>query len=78
MAAMGGSVLATPDYRHLSSKEYEHVYEPAEDTFLLLDALEADLAQLRSATHRTCVEIGSGAGLCITALAMALGPELKY
>lgn len=32
--------MATPFYNHV--KKYPNVYEPAEDTFLLIDALEKD------------------------------------
>lgn len=42
----------------LSKQDYLHVYEPAEDTFLLLDALDADKALLRSKAPSLCVEIG--------------------
>jgi hypothetical protein len=38
--------LPTPDHGHLTAADFEHVYEPAEDTFLFLDALEADAAAL--------------------------------
>jgi release factor glutamine methyltransferase len=39
-------MLSTPDYSHFKSKDYENFYEPAEDTFLLLDALEKDIEYL--------------------------------
>ena len=46
MAAMWSHHYPTPDMAHLSSEDYSWVYEPAEDTFLFLDALEKDIDTL--------------------------------
>ncbi len=39
--------LETPDTGHLAEEQFSSVYEPAEDSFLLLDSLELELARLR-------------------------------
>ncbi|GAA5864187.1 hypothetical protein JCM8547_001285 [Rhodosporidiobolus lusitaniae] len=57
-------MLPTPTYSHLSTRDFEDVYEPAEDTFILLDALEQDAELLKGS--RMCLEIGSGSG-CVSA-----------
>ena len=45
-------MLPTPDISHLSREDYDHVYEPAEDTFLFLDALETEQDFLRELGYR--------------------------
>lgn len=55
----------TPDIAHVQRGVYaEAVYDPAEDTFALMDALEEDAKEIANAT--LCVEIGSGSG-CVSA-----------
>lgn len=64
--------METPLTNHIKPEEYEFVYEPAEDSFLLLDALEKDLPFLEKLNPFTCLEIGSGSGIIITALSKRL------
>ncbi|XP_038052223.1 methyltransferase N6AMT1-like isoform X2 [Patiria miniata] len=66
------SGLKTPDYSHLHSEDFQDVYEPAEDTFLLLDALEKDAEFIQRKRPCVCVEVGSGSGVVITFLAQLL------
>ena len=37
----------TPDYSHIREEDLQHIYDPAEDTFLLLDALEKEVHLLK-------------------------------
>eukprot|EP00045_Choanoeca_perplexa_P013801 m.158090 g.158090 ORF g.158090 m.158090 type:complete len:124 (+) comp16459_c0_seq16:2151-2522(+) len=67
-----GYTVKTPDYTHLGATDFEHVYEPAEDTFLLIDSLEVHAEDLIAMKPTVCVEVGCGPGLAITALGMML------
>ncbi|KAJ1729675.1 HemK methyltransferase member 2 [Coemansia biformis] len=67
--------LPTPDTAHLRRPEYASVYEPAEDTFLLLDALESDRVELQALRPTVCVEIGSGSGCVSAFLGQVLDPH---
>lgn len=51
---------------------FDNVYEPAEDSFLLLDALELELPSLITKKPLITVEIGSGSGIAISSLAKYL------
>ncbi|TBU64724.1 S-adenosyl-L-methionine-dependent methyltransferase [Dichomitus squalens] len=66
-------MIPTPDLSHLKAADYQHVYEPAEDTFILLDALEEDADVLRNLHPRICLEIGSGSGCVSTFAGKILG-----
>uniref|UniRef100_A0A0M3IUL4 Methyltransferase HEMK2 n=1 Tax=Ascaris lumbricoides TaxID=6252 RepID=A0A0M3IUL4_ASCLU len=56
------TMLPTPSYM-ISDEQRESVYEPAEDTFLLLDALEKDAEVLRDRDVSIVVEVGCGSGV---------------
>ncbi|XP_062062345.1 methyltransferase N6AMT1 isoform X2 [Lepus europaeus] len=73
MAAAG---FPTPLYGHVGHGAFSDVYEPAEDTFLLLDALEAAAAEL--ARVEICLEVGSGSGVVSAFLASLIGPQALY
>ncbi|KAI6153333.1 S-adenosyl-L-methionine-dependent methyltransferase [Pisolithus tinctorius] len=59
-------MIPTPDLSHLTEQDKLHVYDPAEDTFLFLDALEQDAEDLKGEKPLICLEIGSGSG-CVSA-----------
>lgn len=53
--------MSLPSLDHFNFREYEHFYEPAEDTYLLIDALQADADFLRDSVRPSlCLEIGYG------------------
>ncbi|KAL2919197.1 S-adenosylmethionine-dependent methyltransferase [Polyrhizophydium stewartii] len=52
--------LPTPEIGHITRSDYRNVYEPAEDTFLLLDALEKDGDWLRRRSPTLALEVGCG------------------
>ncbi|MFH4978150.1 hypothetical protein AB6A40_004859 [Gnathostoma spinigerum] len=54
--------LPTPLY-HLSSSQTNAVYDPSEDSFLLLDALEKDADEIRKLQPLIVVEVGCGTGI---------------
>ena len=66
-------VKEMPTLAHLCRGDYERIYEPSDDTFLLCDALTADEAELRRRQPALCVEVGSGSG-CVSAHLAALLP----
>ncbi|TIB74311.1 hypothetical protein E3Q23_02736 [Wallemia mellicola] len=60
------SMIPTPDLSHLKASDYDKVYEPAEDTFILLDAIEEDVEEIKRNRPNLCYEIGPGSG-CVSA-----------
>ncbi|KAH7927416.1 hypothetical protein BV22DRAFT_1007089 [Leucogyrophana mollusca] len=69
-------MIPTPDLSHLTQTDFVHVYEPAEDTFLLLDALEQEADELKKHPPLICLEIGSGSGCVSAFLGTILGPSV--
>ncbi|XP_008302959.1 methyltransferase N6AMT1 [Stegastes partitus] len=72
------SSLPTPLYGHAGRAEFRDVYEPAEDSFLLIDALEKDADRLRLLSPGVCVEVGSGSGVVSAFLASVVGASALY
>lgn len=64
----------TPDISHLTTSHYDNIYEPAEDSFLVLDAIEKEYSFISSLNPGICVEIGCGSGIIISFLSR-LFPE---
>jgi release factor glutamine methyltransferase len=67
-----------PSLDHASMKDFDHVYEPSDDTYLLIDGIQADINEnptLRS-NSRNLLEIGCGSGVPIVFLASLLPASL--
>ncbi|XP_039376693.1 methyltransferase N6AMT1 isoform X1 [Mauremys reevesii] len=72
-------MIPTPRHPHVGARgPFREVYAPAEDTYLLLDALEQDAAQLRDAGVEISLEVGAGSGVVSTFLASIVGPSSLY
>ena len=68
----------TPSLSHFKSKDYESFYEPSEDSFLLMDAIEKDMEFIIARNPSYCLEIGSGSGCVISFAASLLGCSRVY
>ena len=53
-----GLRLPTPCTSHLKEEEFRVVYEPSEDTFLMMDALEIDAETLQELQPALVLEMG--------------------
>ncbi len=70
--------FTTPDISHITRTDHQNIYEPAEDTFLLLDALQTECQFLRERKPLICLEVGSGSGVVSTFAAQMLGNKTFY
>ncbi|XP_061178400.1 methyltransferase N6AMT1-like isoform X3 [Saccostrea echinata] len=75
---MSDANFPTPKLSHLTTEDFNHIYEPAEDSFLLLDALEKDHERIQRLRPSICLEVGCGSGICITFLATLLKSFSSY
>ncbi|XP_043557140.1 methyltransferase N6AMT1 isoform X2 [Chiloscyllium plagiosum] len=71
-------MFSTPFSPHVGHGEYADVYDPAEDTFLLMDALEKDVKEIKQLCPRICLEVGAGSGVVSVFLASIIGPTSFY
>lgn len=60
--------LSTPSFAHLKEKDFENVYEPAEDTFLMMDALEKDYKTILESKYAALISETSRLSLIIVCL----------
>lgn len=59
-------MATVPNLDHLKREDFERVYEPAEDTYLFLDAMESQQSFLEGRQVQIALEIGPGSGALIT------------
>lgn len=60
------------------SSFFQQVYEPAEDTFLLMDAIEQDLDRIRQLNPLICLEVGCGSAAVLVAVRKSLPHVLCF
>ncbi|KZO94996.1 S-adenosyl-L-methionine-dependent methyltransferase, partial [Calocera viscosa TUFC12733] len=71
-------MLPTPDLSHLTRQDFALIYQPAEDTFILLDALERDAELIKTADPTVSLEIGSGSGCVSAFIGQIMGDRSVY
>lgn len=71
----GKKIAKLPSLDHLTMEDFDHVYEPSDDTFLLCDALENDRERIAASRPDIVLEVGCGSGCVITFLSMLLKEE---
>lgn len=62
-------MFPTPVLSHFTRDDYQKIYEPDADSFLLLDALETKLNEISQRQPLIILEFGSGSGLATTFIA---------
>ena len=67
-----GESAVLPSLDHLMMEDYDNVYEPAEDTYLMCDALLQDKTMILAGQPQISLEIGCGSGCNITYLSLML------
>mmetsp|Transcript_12828 Transcript_12828/g.27411 ORF Transcript_12828/g.27411 Transcript_12828/m.27411 type:complete len:218 (+) Transcript_12828:3-656(+) len=75
---MDPPTCALPKLSHLSFRDYEHVYEPAEDTWLFVDTLHHERDFLKNLQPALCLEVGGGSGCLTAALGGLLGGSAAF
>ena len=71
------STASMPSLDHASMKDFGEVYEPSDDTYLLIDGIQADVEANPSLRASKCIlEIGSGSGVPITFCANLIKPPM--
>lgn len=76
LAALPAAVM--PDLTHLSPADFEAVYEPQEDTWLLCDALLAEAPALVARAPALAVEIGPGSGAVSCYVVQLLAARARF
>lgn len=59
----------------IDRKAFSEVYEPREDSFLFLDALDSEKEFLNSVPRSVVLEVGPGSGIVSTHLSRVLGAQ---